>query len=285
MATLIEDFEDTSYVTTISGAWARTSGSVHGGSWSMQCDSPAANTSATHTLTIPSGATSVRLWASGESFDESIFEVQVNGVAQFEYDLETGGWQQSPEISLVGATTLAFFIGAGFFGNPVFFVDDITFTTGGGEEPPPSGPVINIDEDFEDTTYNIAFSGAWARSNTAAHGGTWSLRNDTAGHSTTRNVDFTLPVGARTVQFWYRVSSEAGWDHFRFLVGNTQMLEASGNTGLWVQSPVYDVSAATVVRFRFVRDSEGSAGSNCAWVDDIRVTIPGGFIGWGIPVY
>lgn len=124
------------------------------------------------------------------------------------------------------------------------------------------------EEDFEDASLNIAVSGTWARSTQSAHSGTWSLRSATITHSQTTDAVVTVPTGAKTVQFWYRVSSEADFDFFRFFIDGVQKFEASGITG-WVQSAEYDVSTASTLTFRYLKDSTASEGEDAAYIDDV----------------
>jgi hypothetical protein len=283
MATLVEDFEDTTYITPISGAWTRVSAEAHGGTWSMQCDTPEPLSAISHTVTIPAGATSVRLWSYGASEDtDNTFAVSIDGVDEYT-SFAKNFWEQTPELSLVGASTLEIMVGSGF-ADLIYYVDDIVFTTDSGD-PPPTGPTTTIVEDFEDTTYNIPWTGPWVRHNSSVHGGSWALRSPTSpANGATYTATVTVPPGALQVQFWYRVSSESGWDFFRFNTGATQRINESG-LGSWQQSAVYDVSSVSTISFIYTKDSGGASGSDAAWVDDIVFTVPGGFIGWGIPIY
>jgi hypothetical protein len=79
---------------------------------------------------------------------------------------------------------------------------------------------------------------------------------------------FTVPEGQQTVRFWYRVSSESGFDFFRFFVDGAEKLSASGEVP-WTQSAVFDVSDASTITFRYVKDGSINGGEDAAWVDDL----------------
>lgn len=137
----------------------------------------------------------------------------------------------------------------------------------------PNNQATTIVEDFEDTTYTVPFTGTWARSSTSANTGSWALRSAAIGNNSTTDATVTVPTGATSVRFAYRVSSESGFDFFRFLIAGTQQFQASG-AGVWTQSASYAVTPGQVLTFRYVKDSNTVAGSDAAWVDDIVFTVP-----------
>jgi hypothetical protein len=287
MAELVETFEGAPVV-TYTGDWTVTTGSAHAGDRKLDSGVRTSGFSQCN-IAIPAGATSVRLWVYLTLLTEaSYFEVSLNGGGDWiEYDSASGVgvWQQTPALNVTGKTTLTLQLQTS--NSPAgdsAWVDDVVFQL--GEEPEPPGPTTELVEDFEDTTYVIGFTGAWARSNTSAGAGTWSLRSDTAGHSITRAVTVTVPPGATQIKFKYRVSSEPSWDVFEFLVGGAVLLTASGEAA-WQESALYDVTGQASVVFRFRRDGSDDGGSNCAWVDDVTFLVPvvrPPATGWGIPI-
>ncbi|MEV7011775.1 hypothetical protein [Streptosporangium sp. NPDC051022] len=130
-------------------------------------------------------------------------------------------------------------------------------------------------EDFEDTNYifTITSAGGWARNNSRAKTGSWSYKSAAISHNATADAVITVPAGALTVRFWYTVDSEPGYDFFRFKVGSTQQLEASGNVD-WTQTPEYPLGAATQITFSYSKDGSGSNGADAVWVDDVTFTMP-----------
>src|SRR5688500_9094903 len=125
-------------------------------------------------------------------------------------------------------------------------------------------------EDFEDTTYNVTFgSSTWVRSSTRAHGGSWSWKSNNTANSTTSNSNINVPVGATSLTFWYYVSTESGFDFFRFFIDGVQQFEASGEGG-WTQAGPYDMTGVSSIRFRYAKDASEDAGDNACYVDDIE---------------
>lgn len=138
-----------------------------------------------------------------------------------------------------------------------------------------AGAPTEILEDFADTTYTIAWSSggtAWARSTTAAHSGTHSLKAGAIGNSASSTVTFTIPAGATELVFWYKTSTEDGFDFLEGYVGavaGTPTLEASGEND-WTQA-TFNVTGATQVNFRYIKDGSATEGSDTVWIDDLRL--------------
>jgi hypothetical protein len=137
--------------------------------------------------------------------------------------------------------------------------------------------MADVLEDFEDATLAVAITNggnaAWARTSTQAHAGSWSLKSGTIGDSQSSDAIVTVPAGATTVQFWYRVSSESGFDFFRFLIAGVQQFQASGTVG-WTQSAAYAVTPGQQITFRYIKDGSALGGEDAAYVDDIVFTVP-----------
>lgn len=154
----------------------------------------------------------------------------------------------------------------------------------------PVEPEVLVVEDFEDTSYSITPGGNWSRSTDTRQSGTYSLKSlaVTSGQS---NATFTVPANAIKVRFHYYVSSESGFDFFRFLNNGVQQLETSGEVP-WTLSPYYDVTPGQTLTFRYVKDEGVSTGFDAAYIDNLTFYQAGGgggggpapFEGWGVPI-
>lgn len=72
-------------------------------------------------------------------------------------------------------------------------------------------------EDWEDTTYNITWSGGWARANDQAFAGTWSLKSGAAGNYGLTSFRVNVPALSNQVAFRLRLSTELNNDFFEVL--------------------------------------------------------------------
>lgn len=75
----------------------------------------------------------------------------------------------------------------------------------------------NVIEDWEDTTYNVTWSGQWARANDQANTGTWSLKSSAIGNYGISAFTVNVPANSADVQFGLRLSTELNKDYFQLL--------------------------------------------------------------------
>lgn len=126
-------------------------------------------------------------------------------------------------------------------------------------------------EDFEDDQFAVDVTGTWARTDVTAHAGTWSLGSPDIGDDEQADALVQIPPGTAQVGFWYRVSSEAGFDEFQVYVDGALVLSDDGDTG-WVEVPpgTFNVVGAETITFRYVKDSSDSDLLDAAFVDDLN---------------
>ncbi|MFC4014577.1 hypothetical protein ACFOY2_45655 [Nonomuraea purpurea] len=129
-------------------------------------------------------------------------------------------------------------------------------------------------EDFNDTAYVVSISGNWARSTVTPRQGAGCFKSATIGDNGTTDCTVIVPGGASSVRFWYRVSSEASYDWFRFLIAGAEKTEvAAAGTVPWTQSPEFAVTPGQTLTFRYTKDTSASSGEDSAYIDDLTFTI------------
>ena len=128
-------------------------------------------------------------------------------------------------------------------------------------------------EDFEDSTLVVDITNTgfrpWARDNSQSYAGSWSYKAGllTSDHNRASTAVVNVPPGGVAVSFYYRVSSESGWDFFDVYVGNTLVLHESGDIG-WTAAS-FNLNGASTVTFEYNKDSSQSSGSDTAWIDEL----------------
>ncbi|GAA1770037.1 hypothetical protein [Nonomuraea bangladeshensis] len=132
--------------------------------------------------------------------------------------------------------------------------------------------MATILEDFEDATLNLTITGDWARTSGSSAFGTWSLKSKTIGANGTTSAEVTVPAGATSLTFYYRVSSELDWDKFLVLVDGATVLTQSGEVA-WT-STTLNVTGKSKVIFRYTKDDSFNQGGDAAWVDQLTFTVP-----------
>ena len=130
-----------------------------------------------------------------------------------------------------------------------------------------------IIEDFETGNFNsfqwIQGSTPWTTVNTGAYAGTYAAKSGLISSSGSTTIETTriLPASG-TLSFYYKVSSESGYDYLKFYIDGVQQNQWSGEVA-WTQAS-YTLSAGTrVLRWEYMKDTSVDGGSDCAWLDNI----------------
>lgn len=94
----------------------------------------------------------------------------------------------------------------------------------------------------------------------------------------TANVNFD---GAQTLSFWWKVSSESGFDFLRFNINGTQNESISGEVDWTRETGVTIPAGAQVLTWVFQKDGSVSNGSDAGWLDEVvfawKLAAPGNF--------
>ena len=131
----------------------------------------------------------------------------------------------------------------------------------------------------------VFFTGGNATSTvdtTTTHDTVDAVKSGTIGNSQETWFETTVN-GAGTIGFWWKVSSENGYDYLRLEIDGAQNSAITGTVD-WVQKSV-DISTAGphTIRWRYSKDGSVSAGSDAGWVD--QVTWSGASSGGSLTVY
>jgi hypothetical protein len=123
-----------------------------------------------------------------------------------------------------------------------------------------------------DTTELIWQSTSWFGQNIESHDMIDAAQSGVIGNNQSSELTTTV-TGPVRVTFWYRVSSETGWDFLNIYVGDetTPRISDSGDSG-WKEG-VLDILSYTTQQLRFVysKDSNTAGFQDCAWVDQVTL--------------
>lgn len=132
-------------------------------------------------------------------------------------------------------------------------------------------------ETFEGGSMNLAgmtnnSNHPWIIIDTLAYEGTHSMRSaanlsnyDSSVMRITVNV--TVPD---SISFYYKVSSEQSYDKLFFLIDGVEKFNASGETD-WTRAGYPLTVGSHTLTFRYKKDVSVSRGSDCAWIDNIKL--------------
>ncbi len=130
--------------------------------------------------------------------------------------------------------------------------------------------------DAPELTWTTGGNGSWQPQTSISHDGEDAARSGTISHSQESYLETTV-TGPGTLTFWWKVSSEAGYDFLRFYFDGVEPAAAPGISGSvdWQQKTISVPAGDHTLRWRYVKDLSMSAGSDMGWVDQI-VYRPGG---------
>lgn len=135
-------------------------------------------------------------------------------------------------------------------------------------------------EDFETgtlTKFNwIQNSNPWEITSSNPYAGAFSARSksDLGSRRESRmSINWTSTLDD-SISFYYKVSSEEGYDKFTFYIDGVEMISASGEVD-WtlVSFPVR--AGAHIFGFSYTKDYYTVAGSDCAWIDNVSLPFAG----------
>lgn len=125
-------------------------------------------------------------------------------------------------------------------------------------------------EDFESGT----FGEGWGQQNTPwrivtenPYEGQYCAKSGNIGNNGTSALILTHEAGSNdSISFYYKVSSEAGYDKLHFYIDNQEKGNWSGNVD-WTKA-AYAVSAGRhTYKWSYTKDNYQVSGSDCAWID------------------
>lgn len=111
----------------------------------------------------------------------------------------------------------------------------------------------------------IVTDAAW----TSAH---HSVQSRKIGDNETTTLEITLNCQDGTVSFYYKVSSEEGYDTLAFYMDGEQHDSWSGEQD-WAHTSYPIVAGQHTFTWTYAKDYMLCAGDDCAWLDDIRLPI------------
>lgn len=78
----------------------------------------------------------------------------------------------------------------------------------------------------------------------------------------------TTVTGPGVLQFWWKISSELGYDQLQFLIDEEEQVNISGEVDWQLQS-VDVASGSHVLKWRYAKDESDSSGQDRGWLDQV----------------
>jgi len=138
-------------------------------------------------------------------------------------------------------------------------------------------------EDFETgsfSAYPWTFTGGnWTIVSDVYHAGSHCARSAAIANSATTSMIVTMTVPETGfIYFWKKVSSEQSYDYLKFYINGVMKNQWSGESD-WTQHSYACAPGNNVFRWDYVKDGATTAGSDCAWLDEIQFPVGTGNTG------
>ncbi len=137
-----------------------------------------------------------------------------------------------------------------------------------GTSQPPSSGLLS---DALDTALSVTTAGeanwfsqtaiAYFGGDVAQSGNIWDGQN---------SLMQTTVSGAGTVRFYWKVSSEAGYDYLEFYIDGVLQDRITGSVGFHQKMYTITWSGTHTLKWRYVKDYSISEGDDCGWVDKVE---------------
>ncbi len=109
----------------------------------------------------------------------------------------------------------------------------------------------------------------WTITNSAPYEGTYSAKSGAISNSQSSTLSLQMNVSnADTLSFYYKTSSESGWDYLKFYIDNTSVGQWSGEVA-WTKAAFPVTAGNHTFKWEYMKDGSQASGSDCAWLDYI----------------
>ena len=110
---------------------------------------------------------------------------------------------------------------------------------------------------------------SWCGQTADSHDGQDAARSGIITHNQETHLT-TRIIGPGNLSFWWRASSESGFDILRLSVDGSEIDRISGETG-WRFRALPLTSGSHLVEWRYIKDSTESRGADAGWVDEVSL--------------
>ncbi len=107
----------------------------------------------------------------------------------------------------------------------------------------------------------------WFTTSDAAYEGLYSAKSGNITHNEVSTLSITIDVlAAGNLEFYYKVSSESGWDFLQFSIDGAQQDSWSGEID-WTLASYPVTSGSHTFAWTYDKDGSVDSGDDCAWID------------------
>ncbi len=128
---------------------------------------------------------------------------------------------------------------------------------------------ISFENELSADWYSTS-SATWTRNNEEAYDGNYSLKSASIGNESSTNIQIELETQQSVISFYYKVSSEEGYDYFNFYINDNIISTWSGEVDWsYVEYPIS--AGLNTFKWEYAKDQSVQEGSDCAWIDFVQL--------------
>jgi len=109
----------------------------------------------------------------------------------------------------------------------------------------------------------------WAVSTENPYQGSYCIKSGSLDHNQNNYLSLQFEVlGEDSLSFWYKVSSETGYDLLKFYIDDIELSSWSGEVS-WARATYFVTAGTHTFKWTYSKDESLTSGNDCAWVDFI----------------
>jgi len=139
-----------------------------------------------------------------------------------------------------------------------------------------AAPADEIAEAVDNATLTFTRSGSadWYRVTDVYYNGGDSARSGAIGNNSSTTIETSVTVGStQAVKFYWKVSSEAGYDYLKFYIDGVQKNQVAGSVD-WTQVSNNITAGTHTLKWSYIKDASAVGGSDCGWIDKLEIAAP-----------
>lgn len=132
-----------------------------------------------------------------------------------------------------------------------------------------------LEEDFETGDFSLydwkqSGDAEWNIVSDIVYEGTYAAKSGVITHNQQSTMQVEIDVDREYISFFRKVSSESSYDYLRFYIDDVEQNQWSGELD-WSHESFPVTPGPHIFKWSYTKDFMVSAGSDCAWLDQIKV--------------
>jgi hypothetical protein len=138
-----------------------------------------------------------------------------------------------------------------------------------------SGCSLGLEENFETGDFSLygwqqSGNAGWNIVSDIVYEGTYAAKSGVITNNQQSTMQVEIDVNGEYISFFKKVSSESSFDYLRFYIDDVEQNQWSGELD-WSKESFPVTPGPHTFKWSYTKDISVSIGSDCAWLDQIKV--------------